>query len=170
MFRFALLTVESIDPERMEEFVNDLQGLYLMAKEAIESPNVSTERLTCLWRKLEAAVLTNKRIQWHLITTKPCTEEVLSALLNNFATLERMIGTLIDRYSCLVPFLIDELRYRTPLTATGTIGRPSYIITKEQLEVMRRYGISWIDIAKSLGKPDLTLKQYTYFILKEPFL
>ena len=134
----------------------EVRGLYLRAKDALENPDVSVEQLTCLWRKLESAVLYSKRIQWHLVTTKPCSEELLAALLNNFASLESMVGAVIDRYSCLVPFLIDELRYRAPLTATGTVGRPSYIITREQLEVMRRYGLSWIDIEKALGKPEMT--------------
>ncbi|KAL9980321.1 hypothetical protein ACROYT_G008892 [Oculina patagonica] len=143
--------VESIDPGTIREFVNDLQDLYLRAKHALDSPDVSAERLTSIWRNLDAAVLSSKRIQWHLVTTKPCSEDILAAILNNFSTLERLIGALIDRYSCLVPFLVDELRYRAPLTATGAVGRPSYIINREQLEIMRRYGISWTDIAKSLG-------------------
>ncbi len=73
----------------------DLQDLYLRVKYAIESPDVSAERLRSLWRNLEASVLSSKRIQWGLQTTKPCSEEMLAALLDNFATLESMVQALM---------------------------------------------------------------------------
>ena len=41
------------------------------------------------------------------------------------------------------------------MTSGGISGRPSFIITKEQLEVMRSYGLSWVEIAKSLGEPNI---------------
>jgi hypothetical protein len=51
-----------------------------------------------------------------------------------------------------VTFLLDEQAYKAPNFETGEVGRPAYLISKEQLEVMRSYGLKWIDIAKSLGK------------------
>ena len=64
--------------------------------------------------------------------------------------MECKIGEMIETFNGLI-FLADELRYRAPVTATRSVGRPSFIITKEQLEIMRSYGISWMDIAKTLG-------------------
>ena len=141
-----------MDPETVELFVRHVQDLYFQAKSSIEDHNVQPEHLTSLWIKMEAAVQHLKRIHWTLEMTKPCAEEILEMLVSNLFALESRLGRMIVKYSCLVPYLTEELCYRAPLTATGTVGRPSYIITKEQLEVMRSYALSWMDIAKALGK------------------
>ena len=73
------------------------------------------------------------------------------------------IGKVIEQYSCLVPFLSERLCYRAPVTSTEWVGRPSFVITKEQLEVMRSYGLSWVEIARALGKPKIN------FIVKKMF-
>ena len=49
------------------------------------------------------------------------------------------------------------------MTSTEWVGRPSFVITKEQLEVMRSNGLSWVEIARALGKPKLN------FIIKKMF-
>ena len=55
--------------------------------------------------------------------------------------MECKIGEMIETFNSLIPFLADELQYRAPVTATRSVGRPSFIITKEQLEIMRSYGL-----------------------------
>ena len=146
-----------MDPETVELFVRHVQDLYFLAKNSIEDHTVQPEHLTSLWIKMEVAVQHLKRIHWTLETTKPCADEILQMLVTSLLALESRAGGMIERYSCLVPYLAEELCYRAPLTATGTVGRPSYIITKEQLEVMRSYALSWMDIAKALGKKILVL-------------
>lgn len=59
--------------------------------------------------------------------------------------MECKIGEMIETFSGLILLLADKLRYRAPVTATRSIGWPSFIITKEQLEIMRLYGLSWMD-------------------------
>ena len=81
-------------------------------------------------------------------------------LVTNLLSLEGVLGRMIEQYSSLIPFLAEQLCYRAPLSATRSIGRPSYIITKEQLEVMRAYALSWMDIAKALGNPCSALMTY----------
>ena len=49
------------------------------------------------------------------------------------------------------------------MTSTEWVDRPSYVITKEQLEVMRSYGLSWVEIAKALVEPKIN------FIIKKMF-
>ena len=149
-----------MDPETVELFVRHVQDLYFQAKSSIEDHNVQPEHLTSLWIKMEAAVQHLKRIHWTLEMSKPCAEEILEMLVSNLFALESRLGGMIVKYSCLVPYLAEELCYRAPLTATGTVGRPSYIITKEQLEVMRSYALSWMDIAKALGKKTLISPEY----------
>ncbi|XP_044165992.1 uncharacterized protein LOC114951811 [Acropora millepora] len=67
--------------------------------------------------------------------------------------MEGILGRMIEQY-CLNPFLNEQLCYRTPLSETRSIGRPSYIITKEQIEIMRSYALSWVEIAKALGSKE----------------
>ena len=133
----------------------DVQELYFTARSAIEDSTSTPERLTGLWTKLEAAVMNLRKIQWHLITTKPCAEDILAPLVQSLSTIEIRIGKVIEQYSCLVPFLREQLCYRAPVTSMEWVGRPSYVITKEQLEVMRSYGLSWVEIAKALGEPKI---------------
>ena len=144
--------VDYIEPEAIQSFVLEVQSLYFVAKDAITDPSEHTEHLSALWTKMEAAIQNVRRIQWVLETFKPCAEDTLQMLINNLLALEHRVGIIIEQYSCLVPLLTDQLRYRASLSGTGTVGRPSYIITKEQLEVMRSYGLSWMDIAKALGE------------------
>ena len=65
--------------------------------------------------------------------------------------MECKIGEMMETFNGLIQFLADELRYRAPVTATRSVGRLSFIITIEQLEIMRSYGLSWMDIVKTLG-------------------
>ena len=50
-------TVVSLNPDAIEHFVLDVQELYFTARSAIEDSTSTTERLTGLWTKLEAAVM-----------------------------------------------------------------------------------------------------------------
>ena len=87
------------------------------------------------------------------------------------------IGKVIEQYSCLVPFLSERLCYRAPVTSTEWVGRPSFVITKEQLEVMRSYGLSWVEIARALGKPKINFivkknvhaESFVFFFCHAPF-
>ena len=84
------------------------------------------------------------------MTTKPSAEDILTLFVQSLSIIE--IWKVIEQYSCLVPFLKEKLCHQAPVTSTGWVGRPSSIITKEQLEVMRSYGLSWAEIAKALGE------------------
>ena len=44
-----------------------------------------------------------------------------------------------------------------PSTQAGTVGRPRYRITKEQIEILRETGMNWKRIALSLGISESTL-------------
>ena len=97
-------------------------------------------------------------------------------LVQSLSTTEIRIGKAIEQYSCLVPFLREWLCYWAPVTSTEWVGRPSFVITKEQLEVMRSYGLSWVEIAKALGEPKINFivkKMFTrchsYFFCHAPF-
>ena len=87
----------------------DVQELYFTARSAIEYCTSTPERLTSLWTKLEAAVIDLRKIQWHLITTKPCAEDILAPLVQILSTIEIRIGKVIEQYSCLIPFLSERL-------------------------------------------------------------
>ena len=149
-----LISDVAIDPETVEEFVHELQELYFLSKRSIEDPNINAEQLSNIQVKLEAAVQYVRRIHWTLETTRPCPGRVLQMLVTNLSSMEGILGRMIEQYSCLIPFLNEQLCYRAPLSETGGIGRPSYIITKEQIEIMRSYALSWVEIAKALGKPN----------------
>ena len=153
----------------------DVQELYFTARSAIEYCTSTPERLTGLWTKLEAAVMNLRKLQWHLTTTKPCAEDILAPLVQILSTIEIRIGKVIEQYSCLIPFLSERLCYRAPVTLTEWVGRPSFVITKEQLEVMRSYGLSWAEIARALGKPKINsiikkmfTRSHSYFFFVMP--
>ena len=63
------------------------------------------------------------------------------------------------------------------MTSTEWVGRPSFVITKEQLEVMRSYGLSWVEIARALGKPKINFivkknvhaESFVFFFCHAPF-
>ena len=55
----------------------------------------------------------------------------------------------------------ERLCYRSPVTSMEWVGRPSFVITKEYLEVIRSYGLSWVEIAKALAEPKIN------FIIKK---
>ena len=73
----------------------------------------------------------------------------MALLVKSLSTIEIRSGKVVEQYSCLVPFLRERLCYRAPVTSTERVGRPSYVITREQLEVMHSYGLSWVEIAKA---------------------
>ena len=115
--------VDYIEPEAIQSFVLEVQSLYFVAKDAITDPNECTEHLSTLWTKMNAVVQHVRRIQWVLEAFKPGAEDILQMLINSLLALEHRVGVIIDQYSCLVPLLTDQLRYRTPLSGTGTGGR-----------------------------------------------
>ena len=84
-----------------------------------------------------------RRLKWALDLTRPYGGDVLELIINQVKQLECKIGEMIETFNGLIPLLADELRYRAPVTATRSVGRPSFIITKEQLEIMRSYGLSY---------------------------
>ena len=148
---FSYLIVTSIDPGSIELFAREVKELYLQAKASLESPNADSEDLGTIKIKMEAAVQHLRRLEWALDLTRPCGGDLLELIINQVKQLECKIGEMIETFNGLIPLLTDELRYRAPVTATRSVGRPSFIITKEQLEIMRSYGLSWMDIAKALG-------------------
>ena len=77
----------------------DVQELYFTARSAIEDSTSTPERLTGLWTKLEAAVMNLRKIQWHLITTKPCAEDILAPFVQSLSTIEIKICKVIEQYS-----------------------------------------------------------------------
>jgi len=133
-------------------FAREVKELYLHAKASLESPNADSEDLGTIKIKMEAAVQHLRRLEWALDLTRPCGGDLFELIINQVKQLECKIGEMIETFNGLIPLLVDELRYRAhAVTATRSVGRPSFIITKEQLEIMRSYGLSWMDIAKALG-------------------
>ena len=132
-------------------FAREVKELYLHAKASLESPNADSEDLGTIKIKMEAAVQHLRRLEWALDLTRPCGGDLLELIINQVKQLECKIGEMIETFNGLIPLLVDDMRYRAPVTATRSVGRPSFIITKEQLEIMRSYGLSWMDIAKALG-------------------
>ncbi|CAH3168206.1 unnamed protein product [Porites evermanni] len=116
---------------------------------------------------MEAAVQHLRRLEWALDLTRPFGGDLLELIINQVKQLECKIGEMIETFNGLIPLLADELRYRAPVTATRSVGRPSFIITKEQLEIMRSYGLSWMDIAKALGVSVSTIwRRRAYFQIR----
>lgn len=148
---FSYLIVTSIDPGSIELFAREVKELYLHAKASLENPNADSEDLGTIKIKMEAAVQHLRRLEWALDLTRPCGGDLLELIINQVKQLECKIGEMIETFNGLIPLLADDMRYRAPVTATRSVGRPSFIITKEQLEIMRSYGLSWMDIAKALG-------------------
>ena len=103
----------------------------------------------------EAAVMNLRKIQWYLITTKPCAEDILIPLVRSLSTIEIRIGKVIKQYGCLVPFLREQLCYGAPGASTGWVGRPFFIISKEQLDMMCSYDLSWVEMVKALSEPKI---------------
>ena len=148
---FSYLIVTSIEPGSIELFAREVKELYLHAKASLENPNADSEDLGTIKIKMEAAVQHLRRLEWALDLTRPCGGDLLELIINQVKQLECKIGEMIETFNGLIPLLVDDMRYRAPVTATRSVGRPSFIITKEQLEIMRSYGLSWMDIAKALG-------------------
>lgn len=126
---------------------------YLQAATDIGNPNVQPEQLSRYSIGLEAAVLHLKKIQWFLVTERACSDQLLTTVIDNLSGLEQKVGVMVHRLTSVATFLIEEQSYRAPTLGSGVVGRPAYLISKEQLEAMRNYGLRWTDIAKSLGKP-----------------
>ena len=132
-------------------FAREVEEPYLHAKASLESPNADSEDLGTIKIKMEAAVQHLRRLEWALDLIRPCGGDLFELIINQVKQLECKIGEMIETFNGFIPLLADELRYRAPVTATSSVGRPSIIIKKEQLEIMRSYGLSWMDIAKALG-------------------
>lgn len=148
---FSYLIVTSIDPGSIELFAREVKELYLHAKASLENPNANSKDLGTIKIKMEAAVQHLRRLEWALDLTRPCGGDLLELIINQVKQLECKIGEMIETFNGLIPLLADDMRYRAPVPATRSVGRPSFIITKEQLKIMRSYGLSWMDIAKALG-------------------
>ena len=54
-----------------------------------------------------------------------------------------------------------EEKISTPRLNPSSGGRPSYNITKQQIEQLRETGMNWVCIAKCLGISDKTLQKKT---------
>ena len=148
---FSYLIVTSIDPGSIELFAREVKELYLHAKASLENPNADSEDLGTIKIKMKAAVQHLRRLEWALDLTRPCGGDLFELIINQVKQWECKIGEMIETFIGLVTFLADKLRYRAPVTATSSVGRPSFIIMKEQQEIMRSYGLSRMDIAKALG-------------------
>ena len=66
----------------------DVQDFCFTARSAIEDITSTPERLTGLWSKLEAAAMKLRKIQWRLMTTKPCAVDILAPLVQSLSTLD----------------------------------------------------------------------------------
>ena len=75
----------------------DVQDLCFTARPAIEDINSTPERLTGR-SKLEAVAMKLRKIQWRLVTTKPCAEDILAPLVQSLSTIEIRIGKVIEQY------------------------------------------------------------------------
>ena len=75
---------------------------------SIEDPNVNAEQLSNIQVKLEAAVQYVRRIHWTLETARPWPGPLLQMLVTNLSSMEGILGRMIDRYSCLIPFLNEQ--------------------------------------------------------------
>ena len=154
------------DVTTIEAFVREVQRRYLQAANDIGNPEVQPEQLSRYSIGLEAAALHLKKIQWFLTTEQACSDQLLTSVINNLSSLEQKVGVMVHRLTSVATFLIEQQSYQAPTQESGVIGRPAYLISKEQLEAMRYYGLRWTDIAKSLGIPKNIRYKYfvTYFV------
>ena len=143
MLCFSYLIVTSIDPGSMELFASEVKELYLHEKASLERPNADSEDLGTIKIKLETSVQHLGRLEWALDLTRSCAGDLFELITNQVKQFECKIGEMIETFNGLIPLLADELRYRAPVTATRSVCRPSFIITKEQLEIMHSYGLLW---------------------------
>lgn len=135
--------------------------MYVSGKNLLEDGTTTPDALTRKCSTLEAAILNMKRVRLHLHLTKPYPEVQLNTIVGNFCEMERITGLMMDKMRDIIPYLIEEIRYKAPFAdTTGIVGRPSFLISKEQLETLRRYGFSWIEVANLLGKCKLKIPLY----------
>ena len=82
----------------MKHFVLDVQDLCFTARSAIEDSASTPERLTGFWSKLEleTAAMKLRKIQWRLMTTKPCAEDILAPLVQSLSIVDIRIGKVIE--------------------------------------------------------------------------
>jgi hypothetical protein len=81
-----------------------MQRRYLKANEDIADANVSPDQLSRSRISLEAAILHIKKIQWFLTTTRPCSEQLLSSIIDDLLHLEQRIGTMVHHLSSVLRF------------------------------------------------------------------
>ncbi|XP_048576635.1 uncharacterized protein LOC125559006 [Nematostella vectensis] len=106
---------------------------------------------------MQAILSNSKRLRWFLTVKKPCSDSLLLSIIKNLSALEAKVSDVAARLSAIIPLITEEVMYRAPMSRTGQVGRPQFIIPKEQLEVMRGYRLSWMDIARALGVSISTL-------------
>ncbi|KAK3732709.1 hypothetical protein QZH41_016767 [Actinostola sp. cb2023] len=150
-FLSVLSSIHCFEIEKVIDFVKDVQQQYMKAKDELKDGSTSPDALSSRSIRREAAVSYLKKIRWFLSTTKPCSDPLLCNILNHLQRLENRVGEIVSHMQRIIPFLLEEVQFRATSQTTGQVGRPSFIITKEQLEAMRYYGLAWVDIAKSLG-------------------
>lgn len=142
----------SIDPHSIIPFAQRINQVYLHARDAISKKESSPQLLENIKRSLEAGVLHIRRLRLILSLSRPCSPGILASLFSNLSRLESRVGGMIERLSYVIPHVVDDLSYQAPREATGKAGRPSYVISKQQLEIMKHYRLSWVDISRALGK------------------
>lgn len=64
-------------------------------------------------------------------------------------------------YQALLDSSLSVHSYRTPLVHAGSLGRPRFDVSKEQLEYLLSLSFSWTEIASLLGVSRMTLYRYT---------
>ena len=69
--------------------------------------------------------------------------------VNNLRQLSREQSLIEDLFRALSVFTPSS--YRAPVRYTGTVGRPSYEIYREQIMLLRSCYFSWTSIANILG-------------------
>ena len=69
--------------------------------------------------------------------------------VNNLRQLSRELSLIEDLFRALPVFTPSS--YRAPVRYTGTVGRPSYEISREQIMLLRSCYFSWTSIANILG-------------------
>ena len=84
-------------------------------------------------------------------------------LAENLQVLDRRMSNLYSQVLHLETFWADRTRFSSPVLRTGHSGRPSFLISKDQLEMLSSFGFKWTDIAKTLGKKS-TLSEFPIYI------
>ena len=94
-----------------------------------------------------------------------------------YATLlSELLGCLRSLYSQWSAYLdrginaTSGMSYRAPITHTGNVGRPRFLVTQHQLQYLRSMSFTWVQISQILSISMMTLyrRRQEYGMLREP--